>query len=335
MPGCRRPLLRSRSTCKVTLFRTEYGDLQINAPRGMNLIGDVVLVEPEQRRIHRWFRAGDTQNTLLITERCDQLCIMCSQPPRKSHDDWFAEYELACLLADPGSDIGLSGGEPTLYKDQLLGMIERVSERRDDLTFHVLTNAQHFTETDVRRLNRLKLDIVWGVPIYAANPRVHDEIVSKQGAFKELRNGLATLLASGSRIELRTVVLRQNIAHLRELATFVASRLRGVECWSLMQLERQGFAKNRWNEQFFDHSVDFGAIAEATTLTRSRGIETLLYNMPRCTVPAPFRPYAPVTISDWKRAFLPECANCDEQSLCSGLFAWHGENNPYGKWGPL
>lgn len=318
-----------------TTFETAFGRLEVSAPPNTNLIGDVVLMEPSQGRVHRWFRAGDTQNTLLITEQCDQLCIMCSQPPRKKHDDWFKEFEIACLLADHGADVGLSGGEPTLYKNQVFRLIERVSSKRQDLSFHILSNAQHFSRKDIEYLRLLRHNTVWGVPIYAANPLVHDQIVAKVGAFEGVCDGLATLLESGSRIELRTVILKQNIEFLSETSKFVAQLLQGVECWSLMQLERQGFAKNRWDRQFHDHSLDFRPIAEAVSLTRSRGIETLLYNMPLCTVPDAFRNIAPTTISDWKRSFLPECENCADQRLCTGLFAWHGEDNPYGKWGPI
>ncbi|MBL7373277.1 His-Xaa-Ser system radical SAM maturase HxsC, partial [Escherichia coli] len=83
------------------------------------------------------------------TERCDQLCVMCSQPPKKTHVDRFALFEQACLLAEPDSVIGISGGEPTLYKAELLGMIERVLTARPDLAFHVLTNGQHFQSEDI------------------------------------------------------------------------------------------------------------------------------------------------------------------------------------------
>lgn len=28
-------------------------------------------------------------NTVLVTERCNNLCLFCSQPPKKSNDDWL------------------------------------------------------------------------------------------------------------------------------------------------------------------------------------------------------------------------------------------------------
>lgn len=98
---------------------------------------------PPPGRIERLLRSDSPHNTFLVTERCDQLCVMCSQPPKKTHVDRFVLLEEACLLAKPGELIGISGGEPTLYKGQLLGMLGRVLHAREDLQFHVLTNGQH------------------------------------------------------------------------------------------------------------------------------------------------------------------------------------------------
>ena len=45
--------------------------------------------------------------------------------------------------------IGITGGEPTLFKDDLFHFLLSVSDARPDLRFHVLTNAQHFVDEDI------------------------------------------------------------------------------------------------------------------------------------------------------------------------------------------
>jgi hypothetical protein len=89
------------------------GILAIDGATADALDGDVVLVQPRTGRVERILRAGSPHNTLLVTERCDQLCVMCSQPPKKTHVDRFSLLEDACLLAEPDLLIGISGGEPT------------------------------------------------------------------------------------------------------------------------------------------------------------------------------------------------------------------------------
>lgn len=313
---------------------TVSGLLHIHAP-GTSIVGDVLYVDPLRRTAHRWFRRGETQNTLLITERCDQLCVMCSQPPKKSHTDLFEHFERACRLADTGADIGLSGGEPTLYKAQLFRLIERVSTERSDLRFHILTNAQHFEREDIGLLAQSRDRVVWGVPVYSAEPLDHDVIVGKPGAFERLETSLAILSEASATVELRSVVMRQTAAGLPRLARWLGARMPGALCWAIMQLEQTGFARGRWHEQFYDHSADFEPIGDALTLARARGLPTYLYNFPRCTVPEAFREYCPSTISDWKRAYPEACSTCSDQELCSGLFAWHSGDVPFSAWGAL
>src|SRR5690606_3427600 len=75
--------------------------LRIEAPDSEILDGDVVLAFPGRNVVHRLIRARSPHNTFLITEQCDQLCVMCSQPPKRHHTDLFAAFEQAALLAPP------------------------------------------------------------------------------------------------------------------------------------------------------------------------------------------------------------------------------------------
>lgn len=317
-------------------FAGSHGLIAIDGLAGADLDGDVILVQPLAGRAERLLRACSPHNTLLVTERCDQLCVMCSQPPKKTHHDRFDLLEEACLLAEPGSLIGISGGEPTLYKDQLCGMMERVLSAREDLEFHVLTNAQHFEQADVARLREpVYRRVSWGIPLYAADAALHDRIVGKEGAFARLEQSLAFLLHAGARIELRTVVLTTNLHALPDLARRVATRLRFVEIWSIMQLENIGFAKNRWCELHVDHRADFGPIAAALDCAALHGVPAQLFNFPRCTVPTVYREQAAASISDWKRKYMPACAACREQRDCCGFFEWHPDDDALAGISPL
>lgn len=300
------------------------GTVAIDGANIDELDGDVVIVDPVAGRAERILRRSSAHNTLLVTERCDQLCIMCSQPPKKTHVDRFALLEEACLLAEPGSLIGVSGGEPTLYKEQLLGLLERVLGERPDLEFHVLTNGQFFEPDDVPRLrDRRYAGVSWGIPIYAPDPELHDRIVGKEGAFARLENTMADLMLAGARVELRTVLVSDNVGELPDLARYVVKRLRFVEAWSIMQLERIGFARNRWASLFVDHGRDFGPVGAALDVALLHGVRAQLFNFPRCTVPEPWRHLARASISDWKRRYAEACAPCAERDLCSGFFEWH------------
>jgi His-Xaa-Ser system radical SAM maturase HxsC len=312
-------------------FAGPHGLLAIDGVPAVDLDGDVVLVQPLPgggARAERLLRAGSPHNTLLVTERCDQLCVMCSQPPKKTHVDRFAYFEEACRLAEPDTLIGVSGGEPTLYKDQLLGMMERVLTARPDLEFHVLSNAQHFERGDIERLrDPVYRRVSWGIPLYAADAALHDRIVGKAGAFRRLEESFASLVLAGARVELRTVLLNDNLDVLPDLARLISARLRFIEVWSIMQLENIGFAKNRWPQLHVDHRENFGPVAAALDCAALHGVPAQLFNFPRCTVPQPYRPQAAASISDWKRKYMPACASCREREACCGFFEWHPDDD--------
>ena len=318
------------------IFSGRLGLVTIEGVRTDDLDGDVVLVDPGRSQVERLLRVGSTTNTLLVTERCDQLCVMCSQPPKKTHVDRFDLLEQACRLAPDGMLIGISGGEPTLYKERLLTLIERTLAVRPDLSFHVLTNAQHFEAGDIARLAGSSFRRVsWGIPLYASDAALHDLIVGKDGAFAKLEEGLAHLAMAGARVELRTVIVSDNVDELPALAGYVGARLRFIEAWSIMQLEHIGFAKNRWDQLFFDHAQRFAPIAEALDRALLQGVRAQLFNFPRCTVPAAYRRLAISSISDWKRKFAPACARCRERDACSGFFEWHPDEQAAGAVQPL
>ncbi|AMS45197.1 His-Xaa-Ser system radical SAM maturase HxsC [Aminobacter aminovorans] len=308
----------------------EGGSLRILGIDPSEIDGDVLLVNPQRGSADRIVRSSSPHNTFLVTERCDQLCVMCSQPPKKHHVDLFEQFAIAAMLAPEGATIGISGGEPTLFKAQLLEFLARVMRAREDLHFHILTNGQHFEDAD--REAMLALDrsrVVWGVPLYSAEPEVHDEVVGKPGAHEKLLSNLAFLCRVGAQVELRTVLMRPNLDGLPKLARFLAVSVPFIQTWAIMQIENIGYARQNWSRLFHDSSSDFRPIARGIDFARSRGIDVQLYNFPLCTVPMPYRHHAPSTISDWKRSYMEACQDCRLRSDCGGFFEWHPKEHGY------
>ncbi|GAB4070688.1 His-Xaa-Ser system radical SAM maturase HxsC [Ancylobacter sonchi] len=310
-------------------YASPRGTLVIEGTTAEEVDGDVVLALPGGRAAQRLIRATSPHNTFLITERCDQLCLMCSQPPKHHHADLLPFFEAAALLAPAGMTIGISGGEPLLYKAALLPMMQRVLTHRPDLGFHVLSNAQHIDEDDLDPLVGMRDRVLWGIPLYAADAATHDRIVGKSGAFLQLMETLPIFARAGASIELRTVIMRENAALLARLASFVIMHLPFINRWALMQLESIGFGRQNWDRLFFDHSTEFTPIADALNIAKARNVEAVLFNFPRCTVPQPYRDRAPSTISDWKRRYLGECSGCQERDICGGFFEWYPEDRGF------
>lgn len=310
-------------------YLSPQGEVFISGTTPDEMDGDVLLVLPGGRSAQRLIRAASPHNTFLITERCDQLCVMCSQPPKHHHTDLLPFFEAAALLAPVGMTIGISGGEPLLFKGELLPLMQRVLTARPDLGFHVLSNGQHMEEGDLTQLAGFRDRVLWGIPLYAADADLHDRIVGKAGAFARLMETLPIFLRAGAQVELRTVVINDNVDHLPQLAQFVTTHLPFITRWALMQLENIGFGRQNWDRLFCDTSLSFKPLAMVLDLAQARGLDTLLFNFPRCTVPQPYRNRAPSSISDWKRRYLAECSGCNERTLCGGFFEWYPEHRGF------
>lgn len=336
----------SPTACDLLLTDNSDGALKFSTPCGDialwldhedadDVDGDVVLIYPARAVAHRLIRARSQHNTLLVTEQCDQLCVMCSQPPRPEHEDLFGYFRVACRLAPLSAVIGLTGGEPTLHKAALFAFMSEVLADRPDLSFHVLSNAQHLDHNDRTVLTRLSRDVLWGIPIYASDGATHDRIVGKRGAFPRLLASLSRLARAGASVELRTVVTAQNYDQLPKLAEFITTHIPFAVRWAIMQLERFGYARKNWDELFVDSSRRFDAIAEAIAIASLQGVEPVLFNFPLCTVPEPWRTFAAATVSDWKRHYPSECGNCSARERCGGFFAWSGQSTVFAGMRPI
>jgi His-Xaa-Ser system radical SAM maturase HxsC len=304
------------------------GDFTLYANANTELDGDVLICYPHKGQAHRFFRRSSRHNTILFTERCDQLCVMCSQPPRNVDTAWlFPLFEKALRLVDHGSRIGVSGGEPTLYKNKLFEMISNVNVDRPDISYQILTNAQHFDVQDRKKLNDLNevVDIIWGVPLYSHKGEQHDEIVGKAKAFDKLMENLFVLGSANATIELRTVITALNFLELPELAKFIGKQIPFISRWAIMGMEPIGYAKANYKRIFVDHSAFPIPLVNAIRISNLKNIDCQLYNVPRCTVPPEYREYCADSISDWKNKFLPLCDRCVEQEQCCGFFEWYDE----------
>lgn len=292
-------------------------------------VGEILIFFPNNSVANRFFRPAEKSNTILITERCDQYCQMCSQPPKSKDYLHWDLYEKAIELFPVNAVVGISGGEPTIYKNELFNFISKVLMSRPDIEFHILTNAQHFNSGDLNNLSKLRENIVWGIPIYAASSEIHDEIVGKKGAYESLFESLSCLLESEARVELRTVVLKDNMSQMPKLAKYIGRYFQWVEVWSIMQLEKIGFAKIGWELKFEDTSLFFDFIEDALMIAKACGINAQLFNFPICTVPKEYQALCVDSISDWKKRYLTACDSCSAKTTCCGFFEWYNESDGF------
>ena len=299
---------------------------------------DILICSPSNNKVQRLIRANSRFNTLLITERCDQLCLMCSQPPRNTDDAWrFPLYKQAIKMAAPNSRIILSGGEPTLYKNDLFNLLLDVGKDRSDISFHILTNGQHINDNDISTLLEINelIEVLWAIPLYSHDREMHEKIVDKKDSFDALIENFFKFGKAKSNIELRTVVTQLNFFDLPHLAKFIAFNLGFINHWSIMAMENIGFAKANINNLFVDYSSFFNPIGKAIDIATAANLAVRLFNFPLCSVPENYRKLCNKSISDWKNKYLDVCDACDEVQNCCGFFEWYDDKVRLEAVGPI
>jgi His-Xaa-Ser system radical SAM maturase HxsC len=285
--------------------------------------GDVVLMTPSGR-VSVLYRKSSRHNTILSTERCNSLCLMCSQPPQPEDDSYRVPQILRLLdLIDPGCiELVVSGGEPLLLGDGFFSIVEKCKRLLPSTALHVLTNGRLFKDpTLARRLGDIAHpDIMLGIPLYADVDTVHDYVVQVPGAFDETVLGLYNLAENGVPIEIRVVLHAQTYRRLPQLAEYIYRNFPFVSHVALMGLEMFGYTNINLADLWID-PVDYQPELRAATMTLAeRGLNVSIYNHQLCTIPQELWPFARQSISDWKNIFVPECEGCSAKPMCSGFF---------------
>lgn len=285
--------------------------------------GDVVAVDPNGF-VRTLYRRRSPHNFILVTEQCNSLCLMCSQPPKAIDDsDRLAEHFRLVDLIDPRTaELGITGGEPTLFRDGFLALIEHCRDRLPSTALHVLTNGRmFFYRRFAEKLAAIAHpDLVLGIPLYSDIDILHDRVVQARGAFEETALGLLNLDRGGVPIELRVVLHALTIPRLPQLATFITRNLPFAVHVALMGLEMFGLVHRHLDELWIDPSDYQRELRAATEILAGAGMNVSIYNHQLCVLDQSLWPYARKSISDWKNVYLPACNGCTVLDRCGGFF---------------
>ena len=323
----------------VTQRRLEAADAQVLATPvvdGVDTIdhlatGDVVALNPTGY-IRTLYRLASRHNALFATDRCNSLCLMCSQPP-KAVDDSGRVAELLRiveLMSPQTEELGITGGEPTLLGDGLLEVVRRCKETLPSTALHILSNGRLFYYgAYARRLAEVEHpDLMVGIPLYSDVDSEHDCVVQARGAFDETMIGLQNLGRFEVPVEVRVVIHRLTYARLPRIAEFIFRNVSFAAHVALMGLEPIGLAIPNMEELWIDPWDYQAELEEASLHLASRGMKVSIYNHQLCTLPRGLWGYAVQSISDWKNQYLPICDDCGMKDRCAGFFAsavarWH------------
>jgi His-Xaa-Ser system radical SAM maturase HxsC len=299
---------------------------QIVVPRKFDYLGDgdVLGFDHSSRKFRTLFRRNSAHNSFLVTERCNNYCLMCSQPPKDVDDRWIlAEIKESLALIDPATPaLTFTGGETLSDWVEFIDVLKECRQQLPTTAVQVLTNGRAFASSQIvdawRDIGHPNL--MAAIPVYASTDSVHDYVAQAKGAFDETILGILKLKDRGQRVEIRVVLHAVTAPIVAETCRWIARNLPFVDHVALMGLENTGFAIANDALLWID-PVDYReALAQAVEHLVSAGVNVSVYSLPKCVLSRSVWPYALQSISDWKNGFVEECDRCNEKSSCSGFF---------------
>jgi His-Xaa-Ser system radical SAM maturase HxsC len=227
------------------------------------------------------------------------------------------------LLHPDTHEIMITGGEPTLWGDDFIRLVQATKNHLPNTVLHILSNGRTFKDLNlaIKVANVKHHDVMIGIPLYADYSQLHDFIVQSDNAFDDTIRGILNLKRCKVPVEIRIVIHKENYHRLPKLAEFITRNLLFVDHVAIMGLEFMGFAKSNLKALWIDPYDYQTELKDAVETLANAKIRVSIYNTPLCLVPEPIRRYSANSISDWKNDYLDACTDCTAKQQCGGFFS--------------
>jgi His-Xaa-Ser system radical SAM maturase HxsC len=272
------------------------------------------------------YRLNSNSNVIVATNLCNNKCTMCPQPVHvsSSTNSNIARIEKILRLMDRQTKfLTITGGEPTLLKEDLIQTLEMCKRILPNTKIQLLTNGRMFSYISfVDAINSVGLkSLEIGIPLHSDNESAHDLVTQNQKSFRQTVTGIKNLISSGNNIEIRVVIQKNNYLDLEKIADFIIVELVGVNKISFMGMEMLGSAAMNVENVWVPYSEIGKKLRAAILKLLTHNFKVDIYNIPLCKIDEDLRPLCAKSISDYKVRYLPECESCKEKNVCGGVFS--------------
>jgi His-Xaa-Ser system radical SAM maturase HxsC len=299
-----------------------------NAEKAANEFCDYDVVEISDAGICRaLYSAKSNNNAIVVTSQCNSNCIMCPSAEGVRMNSNIMPIGFLCELVEyipsDAPHITVTGGEPTLLKNNFFKLMSCLNEHLPQTNLLYLTNARAFSNKGYSNQfnEHATSNVRIAVPVHASYADLHDKITCAEGSFEQTIAALHNIAPSVAEIELRVVVTKLNIDDLNCLADLLINKIPRITCVNYIALEMSGNAAINRDNVWIDYEVAFNKIKECIPMLIKKGIDVNLYNFPLCSINRGYWGIARQSISDYKVRYVDECDDCTVKEICGGQFA--------------
>jgi MoaA/NifB/PqqE/SkfB family radical SAM enzyme len=251
---------------------------------------------------------------LMLENPCYHDCLFCLPKPLEPTpldqvSAWLAENRRLGLTR-----LGLAGNEPLGHPD--IDAILSEAQACGFTRFDVLTSGMPLGDSDRARALVDRGVRGYGMPLYAADPAIHDEITQTPGSHAATLQAIETLLSLDAEVHVHANLLRHNLGALAALEQLVTSQ------WGLplCVIPIRPKAANRPYLELVPRYSDLVAQAQVSCLV----------GFPLCVARQIQDPAIPsgTIVSDVLKVYVldqpfikpPKCQRCQLFRRCSGTF---------------
>ncbi|KKK49447.1 hypothetical protein LCGC14_3134950, partial [marine sediment metagenome] len=154
-----------------------------------------------------------------ITDRCNLRCKYCMPEEgiewqKKEHILTFEEiiYLIRIFHSYGIKNYRLTGGEPTLFENDFLEILQICKKKFSQANIILLTNGKKFSSFDfTKKMTQIGLEkLLICISLHADTDNLHDNIVGVKGSFAQTIKGLYNLAKFQHQIEIRFVISNLN-----------------------------------------------------------------------------------------------------------------------------
>ena len=292
--------------------------------------GDIIQITSDGTISVLWEkRLNPNDFTLFITHQCNANCIMCPQPPKKDEYSLMDTNKkiLEYLSKEPIKMIGITGGEPTLKKNDLLELTSLAYKYYPSAYINLLTNGKNLSNFNYAKELALSNPNITFCISFPSDSLDDFNKIMKTDIYLDVLKTIQNLGILRQNIELRIVILKQNYQRLLEIAQFIYRNFPFVYHIVFMGMEVTGHAYDNIDDINIEPSLYKDKLLIAVQFLHQRDMHVSVYNIPFCLVDRRIWKFVKNSISKWKQSYNLECNLCSKKSICSGIFTTTKINN--------
>lgn len=287
---------------------------------------DVVEINSSRNSYRILYRINSVENTILTTNQCNNNCIMCPDSNGircvRNNVDVNKLILTVSLMNKNTKFICITGGEPTLLKEQLFNLLDVCTSKLNKTEFIMLTNGRAFYYQEYTKefLKHSPNNMIFGIPIHSHKEHVHDDITRANGSYMQTIKGINNLIECKQLVEIRIVINKFNYFDLNNIAEMICIQFNNCYRVNFMAMEILGNAYTNIDELWVDFQDFKKNLHKACITLLSNGIQTYIYNIPLCFVDAKLWNITKRSISENKISYGDECEECRVKERCGGFF---------------